>query len=745
MAYRNIMGLFALSCLGTAYSQPILNTGACPTLTRHTAPAGESWTQFGTKPTGGIQAGTIQDPLTPAQSINCVQVPAGLRAEIVASELTPSSPAGLDPLGYLMYITFDDRGRVWALDVRDYPNIITGDRIAGGKARIVILEDVNGDGALDNFKVFYTGLNIPTSLEWVPGGVVLTSTPNLVFIPSSNDAAGTPVILWKGMGSTGNYDTHGQTNSLFYGLDNWFYGHTGGQGCTTSGGTAANGVNCGGGRSWRFKHTALGSKTTAFETWTTGPANAHGIGQMENGEVFQSGATGSVYSSHSIRGGAASIPLIPQRSPMSPITGDLYLWEPSNTAVSGHDFYTARLLPSIYNSRFYVCEGATKLCHQDNIAVNTSGSNTGSTWTVNRMTGTGSNILASTDAWVAPLKVRTGPDAAMWVIDWNNYLFLHNPANPMGPGGAWENSLRVKTTTRLYRIVPSNGTTHPVLNLGTATDDQLVAALSNTNFMWRMQAQKILVRKTPSAALLTSLENILKTSRKVDDIGNDPAVTHAVWVLEGLGQFASDAARWDPILKSLLLHPAWMTRQNVLKAMPRTAATSQAISDQCSVNDDHGHVRYQALLALAQAPKAASAKAIWTTFQTVDAAITGTPAAEAVTSAGIATSATRPCTPAYEAVGTRRAVAPAQPRYDLRFRASRDGFVPVARRQLESGLLVVYDLQGHEAFRSVYDNSTAQWSVPSADGLRNPMYFYTYRKENGELLKGKIARTGMDL
>ena len=619
MANRTKIGIVALSFLGTGFAQPILNTGACPTLERHQAPAGENWGQFGTKPGNGIASGTIQNSLTPAQSINCVQVPTGLRAEIVASELTPSSPVGADPLGYLMYITFDNRGRVWALDVRDYPNIITSNRLSGGKSRIVILEDANGDGALDNFKVFHTGLNIPTSLEWVPGGVVLTSTPNLVFIPSTNDVAGTPVVLWAGMGSTGNYDTHGQTNSLFYGLDNWFYGHTGGQGCNTSGGAAGNGVNCGGGRSWRFKHTALGSKTTAFEAWTTGPANAHGIGQMENGEIFQSGATGSVYSSHSIRGGAASISLVPARSPLYPITSDYYLWEPTNTAVSGHDFYTARLLPSIFNNRLYICEGATKLCHQDNIAVNTSGSNTGSTWTVTRMTGAGSNIIASTDAWVAPLKVRTGPDAALWVIDWNNYLFLHNPANPVGIGNAWENSLRVKTTTRLFRITPTNGSTHPVLNLSTATDDQLVAALSNTNFMWRMQAQKILVRKTPTEALLTSLETILKTSRNKDDIGNDPAVTHAVWVLEGLGQLTSDATRWNPILKTLLLHPAWMTRQNVLQAMPRTAATSQAISDQCSVNDDHGHVRYQALLALAASPNAPTETAIWTTFQGVDA------------------------------------------------------------------------------------------------------------------------------
>jgi hypothetical protein len=44
----------------------------------------------------------------------------------------------------------------------------------------------------------------------------------------------------------------------------------------------------------------------------------------------------------------------------------------------------------------------------------------------------------------------------------------------------------------------------------------------------------------------------------------------------------------------------------------------------------------------------------------------------------------------------------------------------------------------------VYNNATAQWSAPAASGLRNPVYFYTYRKDNGEVLKGEVAFTGMD-
>src|SRR3989338_1474334 len=199
----------ALSCWGLGMGQPILKTGNCPNLTRYTAPAGENWAQFPIQPNpqSSFPTGSIQNPLQPQQSINCAQVPAGLRAEIVASELTPAAGSSVGPLAYLMYFTFDERGRVWAVDARDYPNTIASDRLRGGLGRIVILEDVDGDGALDHFKEFYSGLVIPTSLELPGNGVVVTAAPNLYYFTNNGDTAGPAQTLFTGMGSTGNYDT----------------------------------------------------------------------------------------------------------------------------------------------------------------------------------------------------------------------------------------------------------------------------------------------------------------------------------------------------------------------------------------------------------------------------------------------------------------------------------------------------------------------------------------------------------
>jgi uncharacterized protein len=739
---------------------PLVNKGGtCPDLTqmRENPDPADDWTKFNVKPSpaSSYPAGTIQKQLTPEQSINCIQTPAGLKAELWASE---KSPGGI---AYPQHFTFDERGRMWLVEPRSYPDNIraasgsvTDQKFVGGADRILILEDTDGDRVMDKVKVFRDGLNMPQSIEVVKGGVVVSMAPYAVYFPNNNDTAGTPVILFSGMGNSGTkWDTHSDISSFVYGLDNWIYGIDGWEACRTEN------VDCSNGKVYRFRHTAMGSLEKKFELYSTkGPYNAWGVGVMEDGQIFQSGATNTPHINHSLRRGKDAIDIrfdpvnANNKDKYYPITGDRYyaegstqkqnnVWTTGSTAVSGLHFYTSRLFPQKYWGRFaFTCEGASKLCNQDSMVVSTNGTDTGSTWRAVRMPGPDrSNILASTDAWVAPLLARTGPDGAVWILDWNNYLFLHNPLTPAGPSFAWINKLRTKNSYRIYRVTPDNDTREPVLNLTNATVPQLIAALSNPNFLWRLHAQRQLIYKGYSAEIGTALEAILTTSKQVDVIGNDPAVTHAIWTLEGMGQLASNAAKWDPILKKLLLHPAWAVRMNVLKAMPRTAASAAAINDQCSVNDNHGHVRLQAFAAWAEiASKPASPKAVFARYANVD-----TYATTAVTEANLTTAAALPCEPPLEPPVSIQPKAAdnkvAQPRSDLKFTATHNGFLIHNHQQLGSGTLMVFAPSGHLVFESQYDASRAQWSQPKAEGLKAPVYMYLYRSAKGEMLKGHIS------
>ena len=360
-----------------------------------------------------------------------------------------------------------------------------------------------------------------------------------------------------------------------------------------------------------------------------------------------------------------------------------------------------------------------------------------------------SNIFVSKDAWVAPILAKTGPDGAVWVLDWYNYLFLHNPATPGGNcqdgipnnGCAWNNDLRKKERVRIYRVTPADGKTEPILDLSNATIPELVGTFANPNLMWRLAAQRLLIGKGYSAELGAQLENILVNSRMRDSVQNDPLVVHALWTLHGLGQFSTNTDKWNPILANLLKHPAWGVRRNVLRAMTRTAATATAISTNCSVNDSHGHVRLQALIALDDI-NPSSKPAMYDAYRNADGN-TGT-AATLAQAAGVGSSASLLCEPTLDpvsnlVVGVEGNPGLRQPRNDLRFALLSDGFRLLPHGQLPSGEITVSGLNGRVVFRSRYNSQDGRWVQSEMHGLKQPIYLYRFVGNEGTVFQGRLS------
>ena len=82
------------------------------------------------------------------------------------------------------------------------------------------------------------------------------------------------------------------------------------------------------------------------------------------------------------------------------------------------------------------------------------------------------------------MTAEVGPDGAVWVSDWYNYIFQHNPTPrgfETGKGNAYVTPLRDKKHGRVYRIV-YDGAPKPSQpkRLDKATPEQLVAALRTT-------------------------------------------------------------------------------------------------------------------------------------------------------------------------------------------------------------------------------------------------------------------------
>jgi glucose/arabinose dehydrogenase len=106
------------------------------------------------------------------QAIDRMIVPPGFRVELFAAE-----PDIVNPIS----MNWDEQGRLWVIESIEYPYPRDFWPDGGGKDRILVLEDTNGDGRADEFTVFAENLNIPTSLTFADGGVIVNRLPRPCF------------------------------------------------------------------------------------------------------------------------------------------------------------------------------------------------------------------------------------------------------------------------------------------------------------------------------------------------------------------------------------------------------------------------------------------------------------------------------------------------------------------------------------------------------------------------------------
>jgi putative membrane-bound dehydrogenase-like protein len=222
----------------------------------------------------------IQKPMTPQQSMEHIVVPAGFELQLFASDPDIKKPIAM---------AWDERGRLWIIETTDYPNRLVepGQK---GDDRIVICEDTNRDGKADKFTVFAEGLNVPTSLTFARGGVIVHQAPVTLFLKDTNgdDKADINEVLltpWS------RDDTHAGPSNLNYGLDNWIWGVVGYSSFRggSVGGKPVPQIRQG---IYRFK-----SDGSALEPIRNTNNNTWGLGIDENGTIFASTANNvpSVY------------------------------------------------------------------------------------------------------------------------------------------------------------------------------------------------------------------------------------------------------------------------------------------------------------------------------------------------------------------------------------------------------------------------------------------------------------------
>jgi putative membrane-bound dehydrogenase-like protein len=475
-----------------------------------------------------LRAKLVNTPaLAPAESLKTFKVPDDLAVDLVAAEPTVRQP---------LYVSFDERGRMWVVQYIQYPfpaglKILSYDKYiraqfdkvplpppnhTHGADKITILESTKGDGVYDKSKSFVEGLNITTAALPGHGGVWVLNPPYLLFYPDKNRtdvAVEKPEVHLSGFGLE---DTHAVANNLTWGPDGWLYGAQGST-CTAKIKAHYSGsdktTDFLGQAIWRYHPV-----THQFEIFAEGGGNTFGVEFDDKGHLY-SGTNGGAYRGvYYVQGGY----YIKAWGKHGPLTNPYALGWLEHMAHRGsterftHTFivYGGGLLPEAYNGKLIACnplQTRLQLVRQEPL---------GSSF----QTTEEPFLLTTTDGWFRPIDIKTGPDGAVYITD-----FYEARINHVDPRDNWDRS-----NGRIYRIRPKEFTSPKPEDMTKLSSDDLIERLKDKN-RWQRQTALRLLDERKDANVISALKKDI-----ADNMGQ--FALESLWALHACGGLTDDAA-----------------------------------------------------------------------------------------------------------------------------------------------------------------------------------------------------------
>jgi putative membrane-bound dehydrogenase-like protein len=474
-------------------------------------------------------------PLTPEEALKSFRLKPGFRVELAACEPLVESPVCFD---------WGPDGRLWVVEMRDYPTGLDGKGKPGG--RVKVLTDVDNDGRYDEAKIFLDELACPSAIKvWRDGAMVIATTEIIFARDIDGDGKADKIdVLFDGL-KKGNQQH--LANSLSFRLDGGLQvanGDSGGKlrSLKTGQSLEMRGRDLSimpdtGIIEARSGQTQFGTSRDDWDNWFGG----------NNSYPMWHYALDDRYISRN--------PHLPAPDPRVHVSVDpgasrVYPASQITARFNDHDKanrFTSACSPIVYRDTLlqglagdaFICEPVHNLVHREVMSAK------GETFSSQRAGDEAqSEFFASTDTWCRPVNIRTGPDGALWVADMYRYVIEH----PQWIPHEWQRQLNLRageTCGRIYRIVPEKNAPKTVPRLDKLEMSALVQSMNTPNGTVRDLIHQMLIWK-PDPAAIAPLRELAKSAELPQ------TRVQALWVLDCL-----QAAQENNLLAALTdKHPA---------------------------------------------------------------------------------------------------------------------------------------------------------------------------------------------
>lgn len=518
-------------------------------------------------------------PRPPEEQRRSFHLAPGFDVELIASEPLVQDPVAID---------WDSTGRLWVVEMPGYMEDIVASTEHQPTGRVVVLEDVDGDGQMDRRTVFADGLVLPRSVAVLDRGVLVAEPPHVWLMRDTNGdlRADERTSITDQFGARA-IDVQNNANGLDWGLDNRL--RSAGQSrlvFTWQAGTLVAGpapvrgqwgvTHDDRGRTYRnTNESALHVSLLPDEYYARNPNLLRTRGSYER-LATDDNALNVVWPVRPTAGVNRAYQAGIRRA-----DGTLERY----TAVCSPLVYRGDRLPDAYGHVF-VADPAANLVSR--IAVDDAQG-----YVRARKPEAGAEFLASTDERFRPVFLANAPDGTLTIVDMYRGVIEHRLSMTQYLKGYVEQRrlLAPRGLGRIWRV-RHRSTARDASSVAAATTDQLLALLTHPNGWRRDLAQRTLVQRGDLRAV-PRLEDLVR------DAADDRTRLQALWTLDGLEAVTPSTTRF-----ALRDASPWV-RAAALRVAERWASDTEfGFADIASrlATDPHPAVRQQAAASLGALP-----------------------------------------------------------------------------------------------------------------------------------------------